>query len=117
MDDTVDILHNWTKPDRSMVCAYIPTLHGKLYWNACDRSTIRYNDTVSQNTLIIPPSIRVFALNVPDIVNPLRLPSMTASGLSLGHITFLLAFLISTALRHACRHDIPELCGEQLYPP
>jgi hypothetical protein len=48
------------------------------------------NDTVSQNTLIIPPGTlyACFALNVPYIVIPLHpRPEiwMTASGFSLGH--------------------------------
>lgn len=64
MDNTVHILHNCTKADNRMANGmrlYRRSVdeHGKLYWNACDWSTIRCNDTVSQNTLIIPPSIRV----------------------------------------------------------
>lgn len=100
--------------------------YGKLYWNTCDKSTIRYNDTVSQNTPIIPPGnlYTCFALNVPNIVIPLHLPSRDLDDgkralprSPMARVTFLLAFLISTALTHAGRYDIPVLSAEQLYPP
>jgi len=84
------------------------------------------NDTVSQNTLIIPPGTlyACFALNVPYIVIPLHPSSRDLDDSErvlprspMARVTFLPAFLISTALTHVGRYDIPVLSAEQLYPP